>query len=125
MQKNFICENCNYVVQRTGNFGTKNRNHCPKCLFSKHADEKSPGDRKSTCMGLMKPIGIAFKKSKTDKYGNDKIGEVMIVHKCKNCGKIVKNRIAGDDENKKIVELCKTEEEKKEVEKQIYGISKN
>lgn len=35
----------------------------------------------------MKPIGLRFKYD----------GEIMIVHKCRSCGKISDNRIAGDD----------------------------
>ena len=35
----------------------------------------------------MKPIGLRFKHD----------GELMIVHQCVCCGKIVNNRVAGDD----------------------------
>ena len=46
-----------------------------------------PGDRKSTCNGRMKPIGLTYKKD----------GELMLIHLCLQCGKISTNRIAGDD----------------------------
>ncbi|WP_420871372.1 RNHCP domain-containing protein [Lysinibacillus xylanilyticus] len=39
------------------------RNHCPKCLFSKHVDTV-PGDRASTCKGLMRPIGVDYTEKK-------------------------------------------------------------
>lgn len=46
-----------------------------------------PGDRKSTCGGRMKPIGLTYKQD----------GELMIVHLCLSCKAISCNRIAGDD----------------------------
>lgn len=66
--------------------GTKNRNHCPFCLYSLHVDIKT-GDRVAQCKGLMKPIAKTLKKD----------GEEVIVHKCLKCGQLRKNRIAGDD----------------------------
>lgn len=121
MQKSFKCENCGFLVKTLDTIGTRNRNHCPKCLYSKHVDEKVPGDRKSNCLGKMKPTDIAFKKEKKDKYGNKKQGEIMIVHKCERCKHISKNRIAGDDNNRKIMEICKNKENLEEVKMQIYG----
>jgi hypothetical protein len=125
MQEYFTCEKCKFLVKTDGKFGTRNRNHCPNCLHSKHVDEKHPGDRNSQCKGIMEPIDIAFKKEKTDKYGNKKIGELMIVHQCRKCKKITKNRIAGDDNSEKIVKLCKNKEDLHEVKKQIYGETRN
>lgn len=49
----FMCENCGLKVQPLNNGSY--RNHCPNCLYSLHLDMK-PGDRKSSCKGLMKPI---------------------------------------------------------------------
>ncbi|MFJ8519606.1 RNHCP domain-containing protein [Lysinibacillus xylanilyticus] len=51
----FQCENCGTIVEPNGSF----RNHCPNCLFSKHMDNV-PGDRASTCKGLMRPIGVDY-----------------------------------------------------------------
>lgn len=114
----FICKNCKKVVNKTP-IGTCNRNHCPFCLWSLHVDERS-GDRKSTCFGLMEPIGLAFKDEGLDKYGKKRQGEIMIVHKCQKCGKENKNRIAGDDDPKAILEICE-EKDKKEVSRQLFG----
>ncbi len=125
MKKSFKCQNCGFLVEVDGYIGTKNRNHCPVCLYSKHVDEKKPGDRKSSCGGLMEPIDITFKKEKLDKYGNKKQGELMIVHRCKRCKKQINNRIAADDNEEKIIEICKNKEDLKEVKTQLYGISKN
>ena len=123
-----------------GSFGTANRNHCPACLWSKHMDEKESGDRKATCMGMMEPIGLTFKKEGLDKYGKERQGEIMLVHKCEKCGKVVINRIAGDDQTNQIMSLfektqknkiSKTqnidgvrvlgEEDRNEVRAQLYG----
>jgi hypothetical protein len=130
----FKCFNCKKEVKENGYIGTKNRNHCPFCLFSQHLDENIPGDRKSKCKGKMIPIGLSFKKGKVDKYGKEKVGELMIIHKCEKCGDISKNRIASDDnpdEIMKIFESSKekqissieilTEKDREEVKKQLFG----
>ena len=81
----FTCQNCSKKISNLA-WGTKNRNHCPFCLYSLHADNVV-GDRLSNCGGLMRPIGKVFKKD----------GEEVLVHKCVKCGEIRKNRVAGDD----------------------------
>jgi CRISPR/Cas system CSM-associated protein Csm3 (group 7 of RAMP superfamily) len=104
----FKCSNCNRFVSTAENIGTKNRNHCPYCLYSKHLDSKRAGDRKSDCKSLMKPIGLTFKKEKRNKYkDSDSEGEIMLVHLCTNssCSKISINRIAGDDEPETIMSV--------------------
>ncbi|MCA9308081.1 MAG: RNHCP domain-containing protein [Patescibacteria group bacterium] len=83
----FRCVNCGASISYEAP-GTKNRNHCPKCLYSKHVDSYIPGDRNSDCKGNMAPIKICFKED----------GEQLVVHKCNNCGFIRWNRIAGDDD---------------------------
>lgn len=64
-----------------------------------------PGDRRSLCKARMKPIGLAFKNIKTNKYTGRTSGELMIIHKCLGCGQISCNRIAGDDNSHSIVYL--------------------
>lgn len=81
----FYCANCTKKVPIRA-MGTKNRNHCPFCLYSIHVDV-TIGDRKSTCHGLMEPIGKCYKLD----------GEEMLLHKCIKCGFVRKNRVAGDD----------------------------
>lgn len=49
----------------------------------------------ATCGARMEPIGLSFKSD----------GELMIVHRCLSCGKISKNRIAGDDNTYSITKL--------------------
>jgi len=101
----FVCINCKKEINENENIGTRNRNHCPHCLFSQHLDSNIPGDRESTCKGQMEPIALTFKKGKTDKYGNFKQGELKIVHKCKKCKYISLNRIAGDDDPVEILKI--------------------
>ncbi len=81
----FVCKNCGRTVSLIAP-GTKNRNHCPFCLYSVHVDE-AKGDRKSPCGGLMVPIGRFYKPD----------GEEVIVHRCGKCGFVRWNRVAGDD----------------------------
>ncbi|MCL5410632.1 MAG: RNHCP domain-containing protein, partial [Patescibacteria group bacterium] len=121
--------------------GIKNRNHCPFCLWSKHVDEV-PGDRNSSCQGKMEPLALTFKTEGVDKYGQKNQGELMLVHQCLVCNKFSINRIAGDDDNEKILEIFTksksldkerinelkehnikilTEKDKKEADKQLFG----
>ncbi len=81
----FICEHCGRVVPGTAP-GTDHRNHCPRCLWSLHLDIK-PGDRLSGCRAEMEPIAVSVRKD----------GEWSIVHRCRKCGIVRTNRIAGDD----------------------------
>ena len=86
----FICDNCQrkvYPLKYTA------RDHCPYCLYSKHLDIL-PGDRKNTCHGLLKPIGIEKFK---DTY--------KIIYKCEKCGETHKNIIAKDDDMDLIIKL--------------------
>lgn len=101
---NFECLNCNKEISEKA-AGTANRNHCPYCLYSKHVDFCTPGDRKATCLEKMKPIGLTFKNEGKDKYGNDKYGEIMLIHQCMGCNKISINRIAGDDDPQAILDV--------------------
>lgn len=77
----FICEHCGKRVELLDNGSY--RNHCPFCLYSKHVDD-APGDRASTCGGLMEPVGYKF---------NSKKG-YQIVHRCQKCGKVMLNKVA-------------------------------
>lgn len=104
--KEYKCGRCEKAFSDEA-IGTKNRNHCPFCLWSKHVDEEI-GDRASKCGGLMRPICFAEKKD----------GEIMVIHECLSCGKISKNRIAGDDSEEKIIEIFEESLlNKEEVEK--------
>jgi hypothetical protein len=89
----FTCRNCKREVPLKAP-GTKNRNHCPYCLNSLHVDN-TIGDRRSTCLGLMPPIGKIYKKD----------GEEVLVHQCLDCGLERKNRVAGDDSYELIEKL--------------------
>ena len=91
----FNCENCNKKVTKL-NYTA--RDHCPYCLYSKHVDI-NPGDRKNTCHGLLKPIGI-------EKYKNT----YKIIYKCTICNKFHKNIMANDDDFNKIIELSTNNE---------------
>lgn len=106
-QTEFICLHCKKNMPADFGIGTKNRNHCPFCLYSLHVDDKVSGDRKANCSGEMEPLAITFKQEGLDKYGKEKQGEIMLIHKCEKCGKISINRIAGDDNSDLILEIFK------------------
>lgn len=93
----FKCSHCKQFVVINNSMGTANRNHCNWCLWSKHIDE-SKGDRRATCNGGMKPIGLTFKHE-----GYGRVGELMLVHLCSGCQKISINRIARDDSENTIL----------------------
>lgn len=67
--------------------GGRHRNHCPNCLWSRHVDDRVPGDRKSDCHAAMQPIGRVIRRN----------GEQVLLHECRGCGKHDPNRIAADD----------------------------
>jgi len=90
IDEKFKCEHCGYDVS-TLNYSA--RDHCPKCLYSKHVDIM-PGDRLNTCHGLLEPIGI-------EKYKNT----YKIIYKCLKCGQIHKNIMAIDDNYDLIIKL--------------------
>lgn len=109
-RQSFRCIHCRNEVP-TEALGTKHRNHCPLCLWSRHVDE-SVGDRKSSCLSSMKPIGLSIKEDG---------GELMIIHKCVRCSKICRNRIAADDNTVSVLDLFESSltlfgEELKEIE---------
>ena len=95
-EKGFRCIHCGAWVSFEA-LGTKHRNHCPFCLWSKHVDREKPGDRNSTCQGKMKPIGLTFKRETPDRYHPESRGELMVIHQCTKCGEVKINRLAGDD----------------------------
>ncbi|MBE6871802.1 MAG: RNHCP domain-containing protein [Ruminococcaceae bacterium] len=87
----FVCENCGaYVQPLAGSY----RNHCPKCLCSKHVDIM-PGDRANDCHGIMDPVDVVY---------NTKKG-YQIVHKCRECGGISRNTADLDGETPDSLEL--------------------
>jgi len=99
----FYCCNCSQWVPFTHSMGTRHRNHCPFCLWSKHVDDHISGDRASKCQANMKPIGLTFKHEGADKYGRPRQGEIMVVHECTACDEISINRIAADDSPEAII----------------------
>ena len=80
----FICANCGREVLP---LGYTSRNHCPFCLHSLHVDNL-PGDRANPCGGLLEPIRVEPDPKKG----------FVVVHKCKKCGEIRRNRAAHEAE---------------------------
>ncbi len=87
----FTCGHCEAEVAPAA--GTA-RNHCPQCLWSRHVDDKAPGDRVSTCGGLMEPAAVYQKH-----------GEWVVVHRCADCDKEQPNKCAEDDNCEGIIDL--------------------
>ena len=85
-QTSFRCRNCRLDVPMDVP-GTEHRNHCPNCLWSRHLDAGTPGDRAAECGGSMEPIAICVRAG----------GEWALVHRCSGCSTVRVNRIAGDD----------------------------
>jgi predicted RNA-binding Zn-ribbon protein involved in translation (DUF1610 family) len=86
--ENFTCTHCGADV-----LGNGYTNHCPKCLWSRHVDNK-PGDRQSNCGGMMKPIAVA---PTVDGY--------IITHKCEKCGKTIKQHSSENDDIDAIISI--------------------
>lgn len=77
----FDCINCGAAVEPLSNGSY--RNHCPVCLCSVHVDLR-PGDRANDCGGIMRPVGLAYRRRKG----------WQIVHTCERCGARGVNRVA-------------------------------
>lgn len=93
----FICRHCQATVSTQSNLaGVQNRNHCPYCLWSRHVDLLHAGDRLSACKAIMEPIGLTV-KHRRNKYRHGRDGELMLIHRCSECGRLSINRIAADD----------------------------
>lgn len=91
IDEEFVCENCGNKVEK---LGYTCRNHCPKCLHSKHVDI-NPGDRQEECKGTLEPVGLEIDSKKG----------YVIVFKCKKCGKFRKNKAAKDDNKELLIHL--------------------
>ena len=89
--EDFKCDVCGFDVKTLGYTA---RDHCPKCLSSKHVDN-NPGDRLNECHGILKPIGI--EKGKKENY--------KIIYSCEKCNQIKKNKSALDDNIDLIIEI--------------------
>ena len=85
-QTSFRCGYCRLDVSMDA-LGTAHRNHCPNCLWSRHLDDDTPGDRDARCGALMEPIAITVRGD----------GEWVLVHRCRSCDELHLNRSAGDD----------------------------
>lgn len=100
----FQCIHCKSPVSLEAS-GTRHRNHCPVCLWSRHVDDRK-GDRAARCGTSMIPIGLTFKKEGIDKYKKTpKQGEAMLIHQCVRCGRISINRLAGDDNSAAVMRI--------------------
>ena len=88
--EDFKCEVCGFEVKGTGY-----TDHCPNCLYGKHVDI-NPGDRKSYCDGLMRPVKVEYVRT-----------EFIIHYKCNKCGFTYKVSAAQEDNKELLIELTK------------------
>ncbi|MDD4930804.1 MAG: RNHCP domain-containing protein [Candidatus Colwellbacteria bacterium] len=116
----FICCGCGEWVGFSDSIGTRHRNHCPRCLCSRHLDKEVSGDRSADCGGCMDPVGLTLKHEGTDKYGRPKKGEVMIVHRCRVCGEVSINRMAADDDEREILNMFASSSSMAEAERENF-----
>lgn len=90
----FTCIRCGSAVALHAH-GTRHRNHCPACLWSRHVDDHI-GDRLAPCGGAMEPLAVVVAET----------GEWSLMHRCKGCGRMRLNRIAGDDSELALLALA-------------------
>lgn len=88
--EDFTCGHCGHLVKGNGY-----TSHCPKCLWSKHVDN-NPGDRASTCHGLMEPVGV-------EQPGQ----EYKLIHRCTKCGIEKKNKVVPEDDFEAVLACAK------------------
>ena len=91
IDEDFLCMVCDTEVKALGYTA---RDHCPKCLCSKHVDN-NPGDRANLCHGILRPIEV--EPAKKDNY--------KIVYLCDKCKTIKRNKMAKDDNLELIIKI--------------------
>lgn len=79
----FLCEHCGLNVPPAEKTC---RNHCPRCLHSKHVDI-NPGDRANPCRGLLRPVSYEISGKKG----------LVLCFICQKCGSKTKNISLRDD----------------------------
>ncbi|HEY4507268.1 MAG TPA: RNHCP domain-containing protein [Candidatus Paceibacterota bacterium] len=89
--EDFVCEKCGAAVSGGGY-----TNHCPRCLTSKHVDDKGPGDRASKCGGLMPAVAIEAGKG----------GAAVIVHRCQRCDAVRRCGRAPNDSDEAVLAVA-------------------
>ncbi len=87
----FTCAACGKEVPP---LGYTSRNHCPHCLASLHVDI-NPGDRAAECGGILD----AIRTEPDPKKG------FIVIHKCRKCGEIRRNKAADDDDRDLLISL--------------------
>ncbi len=50
------------------------------------------------------PVGLTVKPSR-NKYGAQRSGELMLIHRCRDCGKLSINRLAADDQVEQLMDI--------------------
>ncbi|MBI4835964.1 MAG: RNHCP domain-containing protein [Candidatus Abawacabacteria bacterium] len=98
----FVCQNCHNPVAKRG--GGYCRNHCPICLHSLHVDLQVPGDRQSTCQGIMVPVDVIYNTHKT---------VFQIIHQCQTCKYKHAVSIAKDDNQELVLKVTRASAERK------------
>ena len=88
-KEDFVCEKCGLKVAGDGY-----TDHCPNCFWGKHVDEKIPGDRKSECKGLMRPMRAIYGK-----------GRFKIFYECEDCDHEFRVREGKTDDRNKLLKL--------------------
>ena len=88
--ENFTCKKCGEKV-----IGDGYTNHCPKCLWSKHVDV-NPGDRASTCQGLMRPVKVEMEK-----------GEYVLTYQCVKCNFLRRKKVEKEDNFEEVIRISK------------------
>jgi rubrerythrin len=89
-KEDFVCEKCGFFTKGDGF-----TDHCPRCLFSKHVDI-NPGDRMSSCNGIMEPIGV---EKKGENY--------FIYYRCLACNYKHRVKKAKEDSFEEVIKISK------------------
>ena len=88
--ESFLCIQCGKQITPASKTC---RNHCPYCFTSLHVDGDIPGDRNTSCNGIMLPFEQTIKH-----------GETRIHFICLKCGKKHRNKLADDDQLSDLLE---------------------
>ncbi len=121
-EMSFRCVHCGAQVAASPHYaGVLNRNHCPYCLWSRHLDLFTAGDRLCACKAPMRPVGLTLKQS-PKRYARPDSGELMLIHACVECSRVSINRIAADDLAEQIYAVYEQSLERMEtIQQQLAG----
>lgn len=91
-----VLEDFDCLVCGAKNVGNGRTDHCKNCLWGRHVDFETPGDRLSPCRGRLEPTKVLYVK-----------GKFRIEYKCVLCNHFFVVDKASDDSSQELDRLMR------------------